>query len=271
MDIRTQRTTASPVRGHVLIAHGYAEHSGRYARLVTQLLDGGYDVSFYDHEGHGTSPGSRAQVDVGRLIRDHIHARRLVLAESRSPRLVLFGHSMGGLITAASALIDRSHLRGVILSAPAFQPLPRVSPTLVRALLPLARLFPGMRIPAGASSLDNPLLSRRPEVQIDFDADPLNYHGATPLLTAATIVTQGQQALAHAARMNAPLLVFHGSADRLTSPKGSRLFVDRVRAAHEGAGVDAHLRVIDGAAHELLNEPESPMIMRDILLWLDRH
>ena len=71
--------------------------------------------------------------------------------------------------------------------------------------------------------------------------------------------------------MNAPLLVFHGSADRLTSPKGSRLFVDRVRAAHEGAGVDTHLRVIDGAAHELLNEPESPMIMRDILLWLDRH
>ena len=63
MDLSTRRTHLDQPRGHVLIAHGYGEHSGRFEGLSTALLNAGYDVSTYDHYGHGTSPGPRAQVD----------------------------------------------------------------------------------------------------------------------------------------------------------------------------------------------------------------
>ena len=79
MDLSTLRTHLDQPNGHVLVAHGYGEHSGRFEGLVNALLQAGYDVSTYDHYGHGTSPGPRAQVDVGLLIKDHISARRQAL------------------------------------------------------------------------------------------------------------------------------------------------------------------------------------------------
>ena len=33
----------------------------------------------------------------------------------------------------------------------------------------------------------------------------------------------------------------------------------------------AHLRIVDGAYHELLNEPEGPGLIRDIIIWLGEH
>ena len=69
MDIATRRTQLDQPNGHVLVAHGYAEHSGRFEGLINALLQAGYDVSTYDHYGHGTSPGPRAKVDVGLLSR----------------------------------------------------------------------------------------------------------------------------------------------------------------------------------------------------------
>ncbi len=269
MDLSTRRTHLDHARGHVLIAHGYGEHSGRFERLMGALFDAGYDVSSYDHFGHGTAPGPRAQVDVGALIKDHIRARQEALADSRFSELILFGHSMGGLITAASALISRRDIRCMALTGPAFIPLPQLPTPVVDGLGKLARYLPGVQIPAAQSTPEHSLLSRDPRVQKAFDADPLNYHGAPPLLTASTMVIQGKKALEHADRLTCPTMIFHGSADELTSPDGSELFVSRVLAARPDA--DIHLRIIDGACHEVLNEPEQAMVLRDLILWLEKH
>ena len=83
------------------------------------------------------------------------------------------------------------------------------------------------------------------------------------------MVIQGKKALDHADRLPCPTLIFHRGADELTSPEGSAEFVARVLEAHPDA--DIHLRVIDGACHEVLNEPEKDMILRDLLLWLEKH
>lgn len=269
MHVTFERTGEETPFGTVLLSHGYAEHSGRYAHLRSALTRAGYDVAFYDHAGHGTSEGPRARVDVGSLIRDFGDARRAALAHARTPDLFLFGHSMGGLIAAASTILDPTRLRGTVLSAPALRPLPHVAPSRARALLPLARLSPGLVVAKGACEMEVSPLSRDPQVQRDFDADPLTYKGGVPILTGATMILQGDEVLKRAARLTTPTLVMHGSGDLMVDLRGSRDFVRAARGAHPDA--DVHLRIVDGAYHELLNEPEGPGLIRDIISWLGEH
>ena len=263
MHVTFERTGEETPFGTVLLSHGYAEHSGRYAHLRSALTRAGYDVAFYDHAGHGTSEGPRARV------RDFGDARRATLAHARTPDLFLFGHSMGGLIAAASTILDPTRLRGTILSAPALRPLPHVAPSRARALLPIARISPGLVVAKGASEMEVSPLSRDPQVQRDFDADPLTYKGGVPILTGATMILQGEEVLRRAARLTTPTLAMHGSGDLMVDLRGSRDFVRAARGAHPNA--DVHLRIVDGAYHELLNEPEGPGLIRDIISWLGEH
>ena len=269
MHVSFERTEQEALLGTVLLAHGYAEHCGRYAHLRSALTRAGYHVAYYDHAGHGTSEGPRARVDVGALIRDFGDARRATLAHARTPELFLFGHSMGGIIAAASTILDPTRLRGTVLSAPALRPLPHISPTRARQLAPLARISPGLVVAKGASDMAVSPLSRDPHVQRDFDADPLTYKGGVPILTGVTMVIQGDEVIAHAGRLHTPTLVMHGSHDLMADLRGSRELVRSACAAHPDA--DIHLRIIDGAYHELLNEPEGPGLIRDIIIWLKEH
>ncbi len=269
MDMQYRRAETDTPHGTVLLAHGYAEHSGRFQPLHDALVAAGYDIAFYDHYGHGTAPGPRACVDVGRLITAHLNARRIVLTHSRTENLFLFGHSMGGLISAASCLLDPHHLRGVVLTSPAFRPLPPVPVKVARALLHLARIAPQLSAHPAHTPGSPSALSRNPHVQENFDEDPLTHKGPVPILTGATMIIQGSRVLEHAERAQTPTLIFHGSADTLASLAGSRTFVRNATAAHPDA--DIHLRIIDGAYHEVLNEPEGPGLIRDIVMWLDAH
>ena len=83
------------------------------------------------------------------------------------------------------------------------------------------------------------------------------------------MILQGDKTLRRAERVKTPMLVLHGNADTLASLNGSRTFVQGVLAANPDA--DVHLRIIDGAYHEVLNEPEGPGLIRDIVAWLDMH
>ena len=40
-------------RDVIAIAHGYAEHGGRYMNLVERLVPAGYALYAQDHRGHG--------------------------------------------------------------------------------------------------------------------------------------------------------------------------------------------------------------------------
>lgn len=269
MNIQYRSASTDTPKGTVLLCHGYAEHSGRFLPLQDGLVEAGYDIAFYDHYAHGTSPGPRSQVDVGRLIKDHLDARRIVLAHARTSGLFLFGHSMGGLITAASLLLNPSNVTGAVLTAPAFRPLPPLPADMARLLLPLARVFPAVTAQKPRSADAPSVLSRDPRVQEAFDADPLNYTGGVPLITGATMITQGDRVLKNAHRATTPMLILHGNADQLASLNGSKTFVQNALASHPDA--DIHLRIIDGAYHEVLNEPEGPGLIKDIVAWLDRH
>lgn len=80
-----------------------AEHAGRYVehynRLVPRLVERAFEVRAFDLAGHGLSPGVRGVTDIGRMADVHLAARRMLAGRP----LFLFGHSLGGLVTALAA------------------------------------------------------------------------------------------------------------------------------------------------------------------------
>ncbi len=92
-------------RAILVLLHGLAEHSGRYARFADFMAQRGFQVYAHDHRGHGMTQapdaplGRFATHDGGlRVVEDVLVV--IETARERHPALpvFLFGHSMGGLI-----------------------------------------------------------------------------------------------------------------------------------------------------------------------------
>jgi acylglycerol lipase len=61
-----------------------------------------------------------------------------------------------------------------------------------------------------------------------------------------------------------PVLAVNGTADEVTAPSGSRVFIETVRSE------DRTLALVDGGRHSLLDDPPSSgEALRTILAWLD--
>jgi predicted alpha/beta-fold hydrolase len=109
-----------PAQAVVVMVHGVNEHSGRYARLASDLNRQGYAVYMMDLRGHGRSDGARVMV---RSFDDYLADVELLLqrvAEREAGKpIFLLGHSMGGAIVALLSIERPPEVRGVILSSPA--------------------------------------------------------------------------------------------------------------------------------------------------------
>ncbi len=99
-------------RAILLVAHGLAEHSRRYRRFAEFMAGRGFHVYAWDHRGHGQTTATDAPLGRFALhhgtqrVLDDVRAMRDMAAASH-PELpvLLFGHSMGGLV-ALNAAID---------------------------------------------------------------------------------------------------------------------------------------------------------------------
>lgn len=264
------------VRAEVLLVHGIGEHTGRYAHIAAHLMMHGVRVLAYDQRGHGESPGDRAYVeDFDVLVRDLHHVRthlaslRATVASPSSsstgdgdtaPPLFLLGHSLGGLV-AARYVTDHGAdgLAGVVLSSPALRT--DVAPLLQKVAGTVARFAP--RLPT--VKLDLKGLSRDPRVVRNYEEDPLTNTGTGVRARMGYETIEAMKRVAPSA-FRAPLYVYHGTADRITSPDGSRDFVEAVQASIPDA--DATLRLYDGLFHETMNEPEKQEVLDNLTEWL---
>lgn len=251
-------STATP-RATVLLIHGFGEHHRRYLPFISALNQRGYDVWTFDFTGHGHSPGPRARVDVARLIGEHLEARRELREVSRTEKTFLFGHSMGGLVTLASTLLDPSDLAATAVTGPALRPLPKVHPLLARFARAAGRIVPGF--PTVELARDR--LSHDPQVLIDLANDPLAFAGKVPLLTASSMIEQGARVIENAPMLSVPVLILHGSEDALADLEGSAEFV-------VAAPDQAEMIIVDGAYHEVLNELNGERSGQEIIDWYDR-
>lgn len=238
----------------VLVVHGIGEHSGRYLHVGRFLAERGFDVASFDNRGFGRSGGRRGHVDDFETFVDDIEER---LDERRrlGVPVVLFGHSLGGLMSTAYLVSDRPQPDLAVLSSPA---LAAEVPRWQRVAAPvLGRLRPTLFI---SSEIDGDGLSRDPEVQRAYTEDPLLVAGATAGLGLQIFQTM-QQVVDRLDRLRVPAYVLHGDADPVVPPSASEPL-----AGLEGVTY----RVWPGLRHECLNEPEQEEVMGEIVDWLGR-
>ncbi|HET9622611.1 MAG TPA: alpha/beta hydrolase [Kofleriaceae bacterium] len=254
------RPRSGDVRAVVVIHHGLADHSDRYAGFAAQLVHAGYAVWAFDMRGHGRSAGARQVVDRADDLLDDLDAfASLARAGEPGKPIVLYGHSLGGLAVALDAIERQPAVAGVVLAAPgiAFDA-PAIQAGAIRLLAPLAPNAKLLAVPHAE-------FSRDPAVVAELDHDPLIAQASGPARTARAAIDGVARVWAHPERLIAPLLVVHGTADHVTAPSGSRDLVARAGTA------DRTLRLYDGVHHDVLHDPGGDRVAADIIAWLDAH
>ena len=238
----------------LLLVHGLAEHSGRYEHVGAQLAAAGIDAHAFDLRGFGASGGPRASIDRWSQFHDDLEERLVALRTIVPTRpMILFGHSMGGLVSLGYVLDGRARPDLLILSAPAIS----ASIPLWQRLLvgSLRRIAPGLLL---SNRLDVNTLSSDADVRARYLADPLNQHKSTVRFAHAAFGEQRRVAAA-LDRLSLPTLVVHGALDRLVPTDTSAVLEGR-------PGVTR--RVYPDTRHELHNEPVGPREVDDIVVWV---
>ncbi|KAJ0425449.1 Alpha/Beta hydrolase protein [Aspergillus carlsbadensis] len=228
----------SSPRAILILQHGFGEYAERYAtshsQFIPRLLENNIEVWALDLQGHGQSPGIRGVVDVHGAVKDHAWLVGFIASgagestetteaapsvdESRikplTPPILLFGHSLGGLVTAgsATALLTASQstnnrnpipfptprITGLILTGPIL-PFPNVNPNSIQSLLSLlaslllrliAFFFPHREVPSLPGSNPPPADTLRGDdeaVQL-AEEDEMLFRGGISWTVAASAV-----------------------------------------------------------------------------------
>lgn len=253
---------ADPPRARIVLAHGVAEHSGRYAHVAARLVAHGYALHALDHRGHGRSGGARLRV---RRFDDYVADLRAFAAtvRERDPALPFFvyGHSMGALIALLYAARWGEGLAGLVVTG-----VPLRLGGLNMATLAAIRLLHGARLGrVPLPALVAAGISRDPVVVESYETDPLVCRSRLSVGLVARLVHARDACLRALPDLRMPVLALHGGADPLCLPAGAELLRERCGAP------DCTVTVYDGLFHEVHNEPEADRVLDDLLAWLEVH
>lgn len=250
-------TDNSP-KGVVCLVHGLGEHCGRYAHVASKLTESGYSVIAIDLPGHGKSEGKRGHIRSYKTLQQDID---LLISEAvkRYPDIpcYLYGHSLGGNLVLNYALGNDLRLTGIISTSPwlklSFQPKSLV--LLIGKILD--KIWPSF---TQSNGLNANGLSHKSEVAEAYINDPYVHDKISVRLFNRANV-HGLLAIKKASQCKLPILLMHGSADPITSPKASHQFA-------ENAGTICTYKEWEDLYHELHNEYNSEEVIQYIIDWM---
>jgi alpha-beta hydrolase superfamily lysophospholipase len=271
-------------RAVVVVAHGMSEHSNRYARVARALTDHGYVVYAPDHRGHGrtassTGVGRTGPGGVEAIVEDLDLVRAQAVDAHPGRAVVLFGHSMGAMLSQAYAERYGDRLAGLALSGT-----PGVPQGFDAVRDAVRQAAEGGMADAPVSVLGgiggDPATTRtafdwlsRDSSEVDaYLADPycgenhpMTYAFLAAFMTLA-VETTGPDAIARIPT-KLPIALMTGEADAASNMgENVRELERRMRAA--GLSVESYW--YPGARHEILNELNRDEVTGDLLAWIDR-
>ncbi len=245
-------------KGVILVTHGMGEHALRYVEMAHYFTKADFTVVAFDVRGHGSSEGKRGHTPSYDLLMDDIdRVYDKVKSDYPGAPVVLFGHSMGGNLILNFLLRRKRKVAGAIVTGPylklGFEP-PKWKIILAKLS---SNILPSLSQP---TELEKPALTRTPEVVREYEDDHLVHDRITSSFFI-NVHFAGQYAIDHAHEISTPLLIMHGSEDRLTSPEGTIEFI-------KNAQDHVSSKIWDGLYHELHNEPERNEVFLYELNWL---
>ncbi len=249
------------IKAVIVLVHGMGEHSKRYEKNVISLLNqNNFAVITYDQFGHGLTAGKRGHNPGFQYVLDCVD---IVIQKAKSIfgnyPILLYGHSMGGNVVINYVLQRKHDLKAVIATSPflklAFEP-PSWKLGLGKAL---AKIIPSITM---SNELDINAISRD-KVEVDlYKKDALVHDKVSPNYSIVFMQT-GEWAIANAKMLKTPMLLMHGTGDRLTSSIASCEFA-------KNAGDIVDLELIEGGYHELHNDIIKNEILDKMIKWINK-
>ncbi|MFC1865898.1 alpha/beta hydrolase [Chloroflexota bacterium] len=245
----------------IFLVHGLAEHSGRYAGTAAFLQKQGYAVFCLNHQGHGLSEGRKGYIGCFATYTADLSSF-IVEMSAKYPDIPVFllGHSMRGTIAIDYCLKNHDKIEGLILSAPALQ----TGKGIKKWQLLLTKILATIAPKAGVDRLDSSAISKDQAVVAAYRNDELVYTGKLSARLCLGMLKTMHALPRETVTIRLPVLIMHGSEDRLISSAGSLKI-------HKTIGSeDKTLKIYQGLYHEILNEPEKDMVYEDMLEWIGR-
>jgi len=277
-------SAAVPTKAALVFVHGFAEHIGRYTHFHPFLSARGIAVFTYDQRGFGLTAqdtkgnksknSSYGKTSWKEQMGDIDWALQHAKKNFEGVPLFLMGHSMGGgevlgFGTQASKGVHAASLKSlnaIIATSPLIQqatPAPKIA-KIVGGKLSI--LLPSMLIPATVKAEQ---LSHDPEVGAQYLKDPLvkqsgSLKGINDMLSQGDLLVSA--GYAHWPQ-ELPLLIVHGTEDKVTSHNASQMFHDKISAAKK------KITLFPGGYHELQNEPDgvSGKLAEEIITFVEEH
>ena len=247
-------------RAVLVIVHGHGAHSGIFTRMVEYLVALDYIIYSFDLRGHGRSPGQRGYINSWSEYRADL-AAFLHLVTEKQPELPLFlvAQSMGGTIALDYVLRESNQLQGLILIAPALKL--RIASWKLFMGKMLSRIRPRFALNAG---IDMSAGSRDLEVVVANAQDPLR-HGQGTARLATELLKTIDWVNFNANKLQVPLLMLHGGADRVIPLTSSQIFFKRSTIA------DKKMHEYPDSYHGLHNDLNYQEVLADIEYWLTKY
>jgi len=243
----------------ICLVHGIGEHSSRYHNWAEQFVEKNIALVSYDQRGHGLSDGKRGVISsYEKLLDDVDFALRETNRIFGDVPCFLYGHSMGGGEVLNHLISRKSNYLGVISTSPWIltqEAPPKVAIPFLRIL---SNLIPSFSI---KTSFNAKLLSHIQKVWIKYNEDELIHHMVSFRLFIDAY-DAGYRVLRNPDKVSKPLLLLHGSDDRITDPNASVIF-------SEGVADKCTYIQYPKAYHELHNEFCHLDVFRDIINWME--
>lgn len=278
-------------RGILLVCHGLAEHSRRYRPFAEAMAARGWHVYAHDHRGHGDTQAPDAPIGrfarrdgVDKVIGDVIAMREAAASAHPGLPVILFGHSMGGLIGLSTVTAHPQKFDAVAIWNSNLDPgLPgRAAQSILRA----ERMLKGSDVPSGllpkltfgtwAKTIPNrrtefDWLSRDAEAVDAYVADPLcGFDASTSLwldIFQMSFAAADRKTLDRLPR-DIPIHLTGGGQDPATeNGRAVRRFATRLKTmsfSHMTLAIDPDAR------HETLNERDADRAIAAFADWCDR-
>ncbi|MBL8077225.1 MAG: lysophospholipase [Anaerolineales bacterium] len=243
----------------ICLVHGLGEHTSRYAHVAEAFGKDGYAMFGFDLRGHGRSAGPRGHFPSIEAVMKDIDLL-FEQARKRYPGLplLLYGHSLGGILVLYYSLQNKPNVKGVIATSSGLRTALENQPAKIMAAKVLGSLIPAVSLPSG---LDANAISRTREVVETYKNDPL-VHDKVSLGFGKVMLGVTKWTLEHAGEFSLPLLLMHGKADTIAFPAGSIEIASALKDR-------STLFLWDDAFHELHNEPERAEVFKTMLIWMD--
>ncbi len=259
-----QSWTAPHARATLVLTHGIAEHSEAYHEAALDLVPRGFDIYSFDLRGHGRSDGRRGYIDTfQRYSRDLDRFVRYLqsgpLKDSKIP-LVMFGHSMGGLITLRY-MVDKglgAPAAALVLSSPALGISLPISPMKEFAATALMKFLPMVTLP---NDIPYDKLTHVEARWKKYPGDVLRHDKISPAMYFG-MLEDFERVNEGASKIRMPTLIVAAGDERIVDRPAIEAFFPKL------ASEKKKLIIYEKSYHEVLNDIERDSVIEDIDAFL---